>query len=218
MKRTISLLFIIVLIGCSSSKNTDKILIEVFERDQYIRNQMIELTKAVSKEGRTDLIDSLINIYNQTQLIDSQNIAVIDSILENGLPKNLSKESYKTIWIVIDHASLEKQEQYLTTIQQMANENLIKFNNYAILFDRIAMGNNRPQYYGSQTVQFGNYDDIKLYVWPIENFHNIDSIRKSIGMSPMNEYIKQLKNATSIEAIYDSTITIEELNIMRYSN
>ena len=77
MKRTISLLFIIVLIGCSSSKNTDKILIEVFERDQYIRNQMIELTKAVSKEGRTDLIDSLINIYNQTQLIDSQNIAVI---------------------------------------------------------------------------------------------------------------------------------------------
>ena len=162
MKRTISLLFIIVLIGCSSSKNTDKILIEVFERDQYIRNQMIELTKAVSKEGRTDLIDSLINIYNQTQLIDSQNIAVIDSILENGLPKNLSKESYKTIWIVIDHASLEKQEQYLTTIQQMANENLIEFNNYAILFDRIAMGNNRPQYYGSQTVQFGNYDDIKL--------------------------------------------------------
>ena len=37
-------------------------------------------------------------------------------------------------------------------------------------------------------------------------------------MSPMNEYIKQLKNATGIEAIYDSTITIEELNIMRYSN
>ena len=85
--------------------------------------------------------------------IDNENMAVVDSLLQQGLPEGLSAESYKTIWIVIDHASLEKQEQHLSHIEQMTLRGLVDRDNYAILFDRIAMKRNRPQRYGSQSVQ-----------------------------------------------------------------
>ena len=76
----------------------------------------------------------------------------------------MSAESYKTIWIVIDHASLEKQEQHLSLIVQMTLRGLVDKDNYAILFDRIAMKRNRPKRYGSQSVQFGSPGDMYLYI------------------------------------------------------
>ena len=129
MKR---LLFILALlfVACNSSKTTDTILAEVWEKDQSIRLRMMELTKAISVDGRTDLIDSLVSVVDYQQRIDEENMAVVDSLLQRGLPAGLSAESYKTIWIVIDHASLEKQEQYLPIVEQMSLDGLIDKDEY----------------------------------------------------------------------------------------
>ena len=106
---------------------------------------------------RNDKFANNVNIGSTAILlpifIDNENMAVVDSLLQQGLPEGLSAESYKTIWIVIDHASLEKQEQHLSHIEQMTLRGLVDRDNYAILFDRIAMKRNRPQRYGSQSVQ-----------------------------------------------------------------
>ena len=170
MKKLLSISAILFLVACNYSTSTDKLLAEVWHRDQHVRHQMQELTKAVSIDGKMELVDSLIMICESVDRIDNENIAIIDSLLQQGLPRGLSKESYKTIWIVIDHASLEKQEQYLPLIEQMTIEGFIESDNYAILFDRIAMKRNRPQRYGSQSVQFGSPGNMNLYIWPVENF------------------------------------------------
>ena len=218
MKRVFSIILlgaICLLAACNSHKATDKALAEVWNSDQSIRIQMAELMKAVTTEGRTDLIDSLIIVGDEMQRRDSVNMAVVADILQRGVPQGLTKESYKTIWIVIDHSSVEEQVQYLPLVEQMASEKLIEKDDFAVFFDRVALGQNRPQRYGSQTVQFGTPGDMQLYVWPVENPATLDSLRESVGLSPLADYLDQLVEITGIRPQFIPTLTIEELNEMR---
>jgi hypothetical protein len=64
MKRLISI-FVLLLLACNSTKTTDSLLVGVWEKDQSIRLRLAELTKAVSVEGRTDLIDSLVSVVDE---------------------------------------------------------------------------------------------------------------------------------------------------------
>lgn len=205
----------IFLVACSTLKSTDTLLKEVWNDDQQPRQQMLKLTKAVTVDGRTELIDSLILVNEIVERNDARNIKVVDKILKRGLPQGLSEESYKTIWIVIDHAPLEKQEQYLPLVEQMANASYIGLDEYAILYDRVAMGQNRPQRYGSQLVQFGNADNLQLYVWPIEDAGKLDSLRNSVGMSSFYNYLKHIEETMGITPVHNTTLTIEKLNKMR---
>ena len=205
----------IFLVACSTLKSTDTLLKEVWNDDQQPRQQMLKLTKSVTIDGRTELIDSLILVNEIVERNDARNIKVVDKILKRGLPQGLSEESYKTIWIVIDHAPLEKQEQYLPLVEQMANASYIGLDEYAILYDRVAMGQNRPQRYGSQIVQFGNADNLQLYVWPIEDAEKLDSLRNAVGMSSFYNYLKHIEETMGITPVHNTTLTIEKLNKMR---
>lgn len=216
MKVFYSILTMLLLTACNSSNSTDKLLTEVLYKDQYVRLQMQELTKAVNNDGNAELIDSLIVLSENIERIDKENIAVIDSLLQQGLPKGLSEESYKTIWIVIDHASLEKQVQHLSIIEKMSSEGLIDVDNYAILFDSIAMKQNRPQRYGSQSVQFGTPGNMHLYIWPVENAESLDSLRETVGMGPILKYLEQLTEYLGIDAQYVPLLTVDEINKLRF--
>lgn len=216
MKVFYSILTMLLLTACNSSNSTDKLLAEVLYKDQYVRLQMQELTKAVNNDGNAELIDSLVVLSENIERIDKENIAVIDSLLQQGLPKGLSEESYKTIWIVIDHASLEKQKQYLSIIEKMSSEGLIDVENYAILFDRIAMKQNHPQRYGSQSVQFGTPGNMHLYIWPVENAESLDSIRATVGMESILKYLEQLTEYLGIDAQYVPLLTVDEINKLRF--
>ena len=213
--RKLIVVFSIFLVACSTLKSTDTLLKEVWNDDQQPRQQMLKLTKAVTVDGRTELIDSLILVNEIVERNDARNIKVVDKILKRGLSQGLSEESYKTIWIVIDHAPLEKQEQYLPLVEQMANASYIGLDEYAILYDRVAMGQNRPQRYGSQLVQFGNADNLQLYVWPIEDAEKLDSLRNAVGMSSFYNYLKDIEETMGITPVHNTTLTIEKLNKMR---
>ena len=216
MKVFYSILTMLLLVACNSSNSTDKLLAEVLYKDQYVRLQMQELTKAVNNDGNAELIDSLIVLSENIGRIDKENIAVIDSLLQQGLPKGLSEESYKTIWIVIDHASLEKQKQYLSIIEKISSEGLIDVDNYAILFDRIAMKQNRPQRYGTQSIQFGTPGNMHIYIWPVENAESLDSLRATVGMESILKYLEQLTEYLGIDAQYVPQLTVDEINKMRF--
>ena len=215
MKNLTFCIIALLLVGCAATKSTDTLLAEAWNDDQQPRQQLVELTKAVTVEGRTELIDSLVLVNEIIERNDAKNIKVVDKILKRGLPQGLAKESYKTIWIVIDHAPLAKQEQYLPLVEQMAADGYVGVDEYAILYDRVAMGQNRHQRYGSQLVQFGNADNLQLYVWPIENVEELDSLRSAVGLSSFYNYLKDIEETMGIVPVYDTTLTIEELNKMR---
>lgn len=214
MRRFISILGLL-LVACGSTKSTDEILAEVWEKDQAIRVQMLKLNTAVIVEGRTELIDSLVSVSEEVERIDDENLVIVEDVLQQGLPAGLSADSYNTIWIVIDHASIEKQEEYLPIVEQMSAEGLIPIDKHAILLDRVAMRQKRLQRYGSQVLQFGQADAVKSYVWPVENPMVLDSLRSSVGMSPIADYVNQITETTGIEAIYNPDMTVEEITQMR---
>ena len=214
MRRFISILGLL-LVACGSTKSTDEILAEVWEKDQAIRVQMLKLNTAVIVEGRTELIDSLVSVSEEVERIDDENLVIVEDVLQQGLPAGLSADSYNTIWIVIDHASIEKQEEYLPVVEQMSAEGLIPIDKHAILFDRIAMRQKRSQRYGSQVLQFGQADAVKSYVWPVENPMVLDSLRSLVGMCPIADYVNQITETTGIEAIYNPDMTVEEITQMR---
>lgn len=214
MRRFISILGLL-LVACGSTKSTDEILAEVWKKDQDIRVQMLKLNTAVIVEGRTELIDSLVSVSEEVERIDDENLVIVEDVLQQGLPAGLSADSYNTIWIVIDHASIEKQEEYLPIVEQMSAEGLIPIDKHAILLDRVAMRQKRPQRYGSQVLQFGQADAVKSYVWPVENPMVLDSLRSSVGMCPIADYVNQITETTGIEAIYNPDMTVEEITQMR---
>ena len=43
----------------------------------------------------------------------------------------------------------------------------------------------------------------------------LGSLRNTVGMSPFSDYLKDIEEETGITPIYDSSLTIEELNQMR---
>ncbi len=61
MRNLIFCITALLLMGCTTTKSTDKLLAEVWNDDQQPRHQLVELTKAVTVEGRTELIDSLMS-------------------------------------------------------------------------------------------------------------------------------------------------------------
>lgn len=201
--------------ACVATQSADDILAKVWESDQNIRHQMSEVTKAVTADGRIDLIDSLITLSEDVERVDARNMEIVDSLLRDGLPSNLTQQSYKTIWIVIDHSTIEKQEHYLPLIEQMARKDMVGADEYAVLFDRIAMKRCRPQRYGSQSVQFGSADAMNLYIYPVENPKALDSLRTSVGLSPIADYLEQLTTHTGIEAKYEPEMTVEQIEAMR---
>lgn len=205
----------LLMAACNTSRSVDRLLAEVWMQDQAIRQQMIELTRAVTIEGRMELVDSLLIVNEAMERIDSENMAVVDSLLKQGLPEGLSEESYKTIWIVIDHASLVQQELYLPLIKQMADDGKIDQDEYATLFDRVAMKQQRPQRYGTQSVQFGAAGATQLRLWPVECPAKLDSLRATVGLSPIAEYLETLTRTMGIDAQFDPAITVEELNALR---
>lgn len=215
IKRQLIIIFVPILVTCGGASPTDKVLSGVRERDQQVRRQMMALTKAVTTEGREDLIDSLILTAECLERIDAENIAIVDSLLQDGLPKGLLKVSYSTIWLVIDHATLEKQEQHLPLVEQMAAEELICASDYATLCDRVAMQHNRPQRYGTQSVQFGTPTTLQLHIFPVEDPEQLDSLRATVGLSPIAEYLEQLTTAVGIEAKFIPSMTVEDINRLR---
>lgn len=86
---------------------------------------------------------------------DSANLAQIEEIIEAyGFPgKSLvGKDGARTVWLVIQHAPLEKQEQYFPLLTDAAEKGEMDKGDWAYLFDRINMRNKRPQVYGSQVI------------------------------------------------------------------
>lgn len=213
--KTFTLLAMLLLTACATNSEVEKRLLAMYEQDQSIRHQQLALTKAITTEGQTNLIDSLIQIIDIQQQIDQRNATFVDSLLQAGLPKELSDSAYHAIWIIIDHANLDMQEKHLSYIRQMAEERKIKFKEYATLYDRIEMKNNRPQRYGTQIIQFGTSNSPQLYLWPVEDEYKLDSLRLQVGFDSISTYLDEVSKTMGTKANYNPSLTIRELNAMR---
>ena len=156
----------------------------IHERDQKPRHDFLFAyqTKAV------DLIDSLVR---EMQRADSINLIEIQDILQTyGFPsKAIVGTNNSVIWLVIQHSDVECQKAYYPMLRDAAEKGELRWDDIALLEDRIAMHEGRPQKYGSQAVE---NSEGELVIYSLLNKDSVDYWRAEVGMPPLAEYAKQM--------------------------
>lgn len=200
------LLFFIV-IALSSCNQYNRILEEVYDNDQAAR----EWTKGMSL-----LTADEIEAYaTEMERVDSLNQAIVFEILDkDGWPSNLSNKANQAIWIVIDHSNLAFQRKYLYLVKEKAEECILEKADYAILNDRVLMGEGKPQIYGTQIKMNTTIVDdeiaMQFFLWPVENPIVLDSLRNTMGLSPIKEYLQNSSESIGQEIVWDEKRTIAD--------
>lgn len=196
----------------SRAQHPDSFLREAAARDQQVRMQLLEMNRRVNGgEYSAALVDSLVAAGAEMERIDRENMRLVASLLRDGLPEGLAAESYDAVWLIIDHASLKEQKKFLPLLREAAGRGVISAYKLATLEDRVAMYEERPQRYGTQSYQTNVGGETVIYVWPVEHPEQLDSLREAIGTCPMAEYVRLLEETSGAQVVYDPALTVDSL-------
>jgi hypothetical protein len=128
---------------------------------------------------------------------DAGNLARLREIVrEHGWPGRtlVGSDGVGAVFLLVQHADRDVafQKEYLSWLERafrtgevspQAGEAL------ALLTDRVRTNEGRPQLYGTQVL----IQDGGVIVQPIEDERNVDVRRAELGLPPLAEYLKQLR-------------------------
>ncbi len=165
-------------------------LLALMEADQAIRHELI----AVGMENASDSLLAAMDV------IDSTNTARIKEIIETrGWPgKDLvGEDGAEAAFLLVQHADrdLGFQKEMLLLLQLAFLSGKATGEQYALLTDRVRRAEGHPQVFGTQAW----VEDGKLVVAPIEDEAGVDARRAELGMVPLADYIRILKETYGIQ-------------------
>ena len=147
---------------------------------------------------------SLFDGYNPRMAgVHSRNAARLAAILDrHGWPSRalVGEDGAAAAWLVLQHAigHPDLQRRGLVLLREAVARGDVQAVEAAMLEDRIAFFEGRPQRYGTQ---FGWDEDGELNPLPIEDEATVDERRRSVGLGPLAEDIrrKRAEAARSLE-------------------
>lgn len=157
---------------------------EIQRTDQEQRGYMREVQEQYGWDSPQ--MDSLWKIQN---VADEANLKRIEEVIAlHGYPgKSLvGPSNMGTAFLVIQHSNQEAQEKYLPLLKQAADDGELRWSSVALLIDRVLLGKGEKQIYGSQIhtdKETGEY-----FFGPIAQPFQIDSIRQTVGLGPLQAY------------------------------
>jgi hypothetical protein len=197
---SVSLIFLLFL-GCNSKSSIDKRALKteldsIYQTDQKYRDRM---SPVMDEFGWNS--PEMKKLWYEQGINDSINLKRIIEIVDEigGYPgKSLVGEpANKATFYVLQHAPDSIQFIYLDLILEAARNNELDKKLAALYHDRYLMHKGEPQIYGTQIKTIFKRDSISdemiesSFVWPITDTTSIDSIRKSVGLEPLEEYLNQ---------------------------
>ncbi|RPI17364.1 MAG: hypothetical protein EHM58_09420 [Ignavibacteriae bacterium] len=132
------------------------------------------------------------NLLNKMRVADSINLGKIIAIINKyGWPGKplVGSEASLTAFLVIQHSDLQTQEKYLPMLYEAAQNGEASMSSYALLYDRVEMGNGRKQKYGTQLRL--NMDTQKYELYQVEDEVNLNKRRAEVGLEPIEQYMKR---------------------------
>lgn len=163
-------------------KRFNKEVIRFISQKEEIKNIKIEFTK----------IDSvLIKILEELEFDENKNLPNISSdyrhveLIINFIEKsdfadleNISKKAMFCVWIIMYNSEYKHIKKYFPWFKGIVNTAELESSYIAMMEDRILLLENKPQIYGTQTVDSGLY---KLL-----DSQNVNSRRERVGLKPIN--------------------------------
>jgi hypothetical protein len=124
--------------------------------------------------------------------INKQNVKDLEELVnKKGWPKisNVGENAASAAYLIIQHSTIELQKKYISEIKKLCEENEAKWSNYAYMYDRIQMNENKPQKYGSQLRYNEEKKSYELY--KLEDESKVDEWRKEVGLGNLAGYLAQ---------------------------
>lgn len=134
------------------------------------------------------------SLWKKINYQDSINQIAVTKIIDTygwPGPDIVGYEGCQTVFLVVQHAPLAMQEKYLPVMREAVKNGKAKAFDLAMLEDRVRMGNDKPQIYGSQLHM--NQTTGKYEFWPIEDEANVNKRRAAVGLPPLEEYAKIMR-------------------------
>ena len=158
----------------------------IYYEDQRYR-QMIDSVEKTFGFGS----DEMKKLEKAMMRADSLNLVAVTNILDTRGwlgPDIVSPRGNTALFLVIQHAELETQKKYLPLLRDAVKKKNAQPRHWALMEDRVALSEGRKQIYGSQ-LQW-NEKTGKMELGPIEDEANVDVRRASVGLPPLEEYLK----------------------------
>lgn len=155
-------------------------------QDQAIRNELI-------RKG-ADHPDS--SVLARMRAIDTSNTKRMKAIIRrNGWPspKLVGRDGTEAAFLLVQHADLAFEQQALPLVEKAYREKELSGQSYALLLDRVLVGEGKPQVYGTQAKRFEEWNGREPVLAPIEDEANVDKRRAAVGLFPLAEYRRLLR-------------------------
>ena len=131
-------------------------------------------------------------IYHRNHDINEKKI--LEILDTHGWPDKqlIGEEGHLTICNVIQQSSIEIRKKYLPMMRNAVKEKELAPRLLARAEDRLATDRGELQIYGGQ-IKY--YPETKRFnVWPIKDPEHVDRRRAEIGLEPMADFLKNLRN------------------------
>lgn len=162
-------------------------LLSILEADQAGRKQLDEIEKTHGHDS-----PEMQRLWADIAAKDSANRQMIEAILQqHGWlgPKQVGPKANSAFFLVIQHADFDTQRRYLPVMREAVQAGRAHPSMLAMLEDRVALREGRPQVYGSQ---IGFVEETEThYVLPLADPDGVDARRSSVGLPPLADYVKQ---------------------------
>jgi len=172
--------------------NLNKTLVK--ELDSIRQNDQADRLKALEYEkkygGQSDEAKGQWKIVEEKDKKDLEKVKAI--VGEDHWPgvKEVGFDGNQTIFLVIQHADLKTQLEFLPIMQSAVSKGNAMPKDYAYLVDRVSLRQGKKQVYGSQLVRDGKTGKM-LYPAPLIDPETVDVRREQVGLEPMATYLQQ---------------------------
>ncbi len=158
----------------------------IYQRDQEPRHAF--LFACQTEPDNQVLRDSLILAMQQADEVNLQEI--LDIFDTYGFPsKTIVGLANSVIWLVVQHSDLDTQKEFYPFLRKAAEQGELSKEDIALLEDRIALFEGKPQRYGSQIVEDSTGERV---IYTLLNSDSVNIWRSAAGMPPLEEYAKQM--------------------------
>ncbi len=167
-------------------------LVHMADVDQFMRRRIDDMQVRGYSEEETRQFWEEFN--KRWEAIDSLNRDELKGLLKHYDWFKISEfgsAADQAAWLLAQHADrdLEFQKQVLLILEKLFPLGETSGANFAYLYDRVAVAENRPQRFGTQgrCVGPGRWEP-----WPSEDPQNLQARRDAMGLGPLEENIRRV--------------------------
>jgi hypothetical protein len=160
---------------------------KIFDEDQKYR-MLVDSAEKISGKDSPQL-DSLRKII---RLQDAKNLSRVSEMIDKygwlGVD-DVGRKGNQALFLVIQHSDPDTRKKYLPVMKEAMERAKAAPSEVALLEDKIMLDESGKQRYGSQVKYNSTSNTYELY--PIEDEATVDERREELGLSPLEDYLRQ---------------------------